>query len=540
MMQAMFEPAGTVTTTPESAKKIALEFVRIAQLTKEGKGEEAWDAANDLYEEHPNDPTANFIIALILEQNGQKADALPYAETAVKLVPNDARFLVFLGKLYVDLDTIEYAPAVLHKAFAIDKSIYQAPWALAVYYLNSGQGKRALPYFDLAIEAAPAPIKADIYFDRAECHKAIGRVQEAEEDYRRTADLPKFRIRALTESALLKKNDETSDYAKIIQEELARPELTDKEKSSLLLCLGRLYENGRDYDHAFQKFEESRKLLTSTFDSANFVSYTDEISKTFTREAIEQFESYGDPSKKPIFVVGMPRSGTTMMEQIIANHSRAEGVGELHRMNRMAISFSIRGGQQEILDTIKLAGPKEWKNAPLQYLRLINALAPDAQRIVDKMPHNFMCLGFIHLCFPNAKIIHCRRNPLDNFVSAFQNSMQANHGYAYDQVAYGEYYINYLRLMDHWKSVLPNSIYESEYEKLTTNPEEEVRKILNFLGLPWEEACLRFNERESTVITFSRLQVRDAINTKSVARWRNYEKQLAPIIAVLESAGIKF
>lgn len=156
------------------------------------------------------------------------------------------------------------------------------------------------------------------------------------------------------------------------------------------------------------------------------------------------------------------------------------------------------------------------------------------------MPHNFRHLGFIHLCFPNAKIIHCKRHPLDNFISAFQNAMNPFHGYAYNQVNYGEYYISYLRLMDHWKKVLPGSIYESQYEALTANPEVEVRNMLNFLGLPWEEACLKFNERESTVNTFSRLQIRNSINTGSVARWRNYEKHLSPIIAVLEQAGVHF
>jgi hypothetical protein len=155
------------------------------------------------------------------------------------------------------------------------------------------------------------------------------------------------------------------------------------------------------------------------------------------------------------------------------------------------------------------------------------------------MPHNFRDIGFIHLCFPNAKIIHCRRNPLDNFISAFQNLMNANHSYAYDQTDYGEYYLEYRRLMNHWKSIFPESIYESDYEALTQNPEMEVRKILDFLGLPWEDACLKFNERKSTVKTFSLMQVRNPINKGSIARWRNYEKQLSPVIAILKRAGMQ-
>jgi hypothetical protein len=155
------------------------------------------------------------------------------------------------------------------------------------------------------------------------------------------------------------------------------------------------------------------------------------------------------------------------------------------------------------------------------------------------MPHNFLNLGFIHLCFPNARIIHCKRNPLDNFISAFQNEMGSFHRYSFDQAVYGQYYVHYLRLMQHWKSVMSGNIYESSYEELTANPEVEIRNMLNFLGLPWEEACLKFNERESTVRTFSRQQVRNPINTGSVARWRKYEKNLSPLIAVLEQAGVQ-
>jgi hypothetical protein len=185
-------------------------------------------------------------------------------------------------------------------------------------------------------------------------------------------------------------------------------------------------------------------------------------------------------------------------------------------------------------------GPTRWSAVSQQYLNLINVLAPAAPHTVDKMPHNFLHLGFIRLCFPNARIIHCTRNPLDNFVSAFQNRLNIRHSYSYDQVDYGQYYLEYTRLMYHWKTVFPDSIYESRYEELTQSPEAAVRKILDFLGLPWEEACLSFNERQSTVKTLSRMEVRNPINTGSISRWRNYEKHLSPIMAVFKQAGVQF
>jgi hypothetical protein len=370
--------------------------------------------------------------------------------------------------------------------------------------------------------------------------QALGRTQEAEDDFKQGLDVPNLRIHALTSIALLQKNDHQSVYAGQIRRELERPEPSKKDRSDLMLCIGRMQENGRDYDNAFQNFDKSRKLLESTFDATGFCVAIDDKIRTMKREVFKRFDGFGHDSRKPIFVVGMPRSGTTLTEQIIASHSQVEGVGELNRIGRMFASYSSRGGEQEVLDRMVEAGPMRWKNVPQQYLDLINALAPNASRTVDKMPHNFLCLGFIHLCFPNAKIIHCKRNPMDNFVSAFQNRMNSDHGYFYDQISFGEYYLNYLKLMDHWKSALPSDIlYESQYEALTSNPETEIRSMIDFLGLPWEEACLKFNERESTVRTLSRLQVRAPINTGSVSRWRNYEKHLSPLIAFFERAGVQ-
>ena len=541
MNQLKSKPNGPAKAAASLAKEISLEFVRISKLTESGKDAEAWQAANALYAKHPNNGTANYIIALILAGNQQKSDALSYAEAAVKFAPDNAIHKVFLGKLYVELGMIEFAPDILHKAFAMDKKLYQAPLELAKYYYESSQGARALPYYDLALKSAPTASVPTIRLYRANCLSSLGRVSEAESDYSLAMGEPQHRVNALTAVALLRNNDHTSDYAGQVRRELELPGLNNKERSALLLCLGRLHENGRDYDNAFLNFDSSRKITTARFNMANFVLQVDEASRVFTHEVFEKFRKFGHESEKPIFVIGLPRSGTTMTEQIIAAHSQAEGVGELGRMGRLSTNFANRnGGMQQVLNKMTEVGPELWKDVPQQYLNLVNTLAPDARRTVDKMPHNFLHLGFIHLCFPNARIVHCKRNPLDNFISAFQNQMKASHSYSYDQVAYGKYYVDYLRLMDHWKAAMPGMIHESQYEELTANPEVEVRKILNFLGLPWEDACLKFNEREATVKTFSRLQVRNPINTGSVARWRNYEKHLSPIMAVFEQARVEF
>lgn len=538
MKQSKLTPSKLMTHLPNSEQEIAREFARIGALARSDKRDEAALAAAALHRKHPNNAIANFAMAIVLVESEPNADALPYAKAAVRFAPKNAGYMVFLGKLYVDLGLIEFAPRILEKAFDLNKNLFQAPWALAHYYFHSGQGDRALPYYGQALRAAPAAFHITIKMERSECLRSLGRAKEAEPDLTSAMAVPELRVRALTGLAMLQRNDHTSSYAEKIRKELELPDLTNKDRSALLLSLGRLHENGHDYDNAFANFERSRNLLSPAHHSS-IASELDDALNVLTKDVFEKFRGFGNASEKPIFVVGMPRSGTTMTEQIIASHSRAEGVGELRRIHDLVMSVSGSGSMREVLKGMAKLGPSRWNDVPQRYLELLNVLAPDARHAVDKMPHNFKYIGFIRFCFPKAKIIHCRRNPLDNFISAFQNSFDVFHSYSFDQVTYGKYYIDYSRLMDHWNAVLPGNIYESRYETLTANPEAEIRKMLEFLDLPWEVACLNFHERESTVKTFSRQQVRNPINTGSVGRWRNYEKHLGPIMDVLASGGVQ-
>jgi hypothetical protein len=149
------------------------------------------------------------------------------------------------------------------------------------------------------------------------------------------------------------------------------------------------------------------------------------------------------------------------------------------------------------------------------------------------MPHNFVAIGLIALLFPNARIVHCIRNPADNFISAYQNMMNPNHSYSYAQEDYARYYKEYLRLMRHWQSLIPDRIFTLRYEELVANPEEKTRRLLEFIGLPWDSRCLRFHEMGAMVKTFSRQQVRSAVHQGSTERWKNYRPQLQPLMEIL-------
>lgn len=535
----MKRPKSKILDPASPTGKISAEYARIRKLIEVNEIVDAWNSAKALHEKHPNDPLANYAMAIILAESKRNSGALRFAEAAVKYAPDNPGYHLFLGKLYVDLEMLEFAPAALERAIALDSTMFQAPWIMAEYYFGLGQGDKAIQCYRNALEVVPKESMGPLKLRYADCIAAMGRVGEAERIYSELFRDESVRIGALEKLALLRKNDDKSKIAAQVRAELAAKNLDKKDRSLLLLCLGRLLENGGKYDEAFHSFQESRKLLVSTDNIRGFRAEVDDAIDTITPDIVSKFSGFGDASVKPIFVVGMPRSGTTMTEQIIASHSQVEGVGELRRMGRIAMKLADGRGMAGILAMMAETGPSRWKAVSQQYVNLLNALAPGAPHTVDKMPHNFRQIAFIHFCFPNAKIIHCKRNPLDNFISAFQNKINSTHGYAYDQTSYGEHYLEYTRIMNHWKSVFPGSIYESQYEVLTQNPEVEVRKILDFLNLPWEEECLRFNERQSTVKTLSRLEVRNPINTGSIDRWRNYEKHLSPIITVFKQVGVQ-
>jgi len=239
-----------------------------------------------------------------------------------------------------------------------------------------------------------------------------------------------------------------------------------------------------------------------------------------------------NPSARPVLVIGMPRSGTSLVEQILASHPDVFGAGELTFWDAgfNMLKKSVQQGEScaEVLSALAE-----------DYLRVLHGFSPDALRVVDKMPANFMFLGLIHAAFPHARIIHMRRNPIDTCLSIyfqhFDNALYYTN--ALEDIAH--YYREYLRLMEHWRITLPeNAILDVPYEGLVDDQEGWSRKILNFIGLPWNQNCVNFERNTRTVSTTSNWQVRQKIYHSSVQRWRHYEKFVGPLLAMLGSESI--
>lgn len=507
----------------------------LPRLMEAGRGAEAEATARALQRQFPERGDVNEALALVLVNLNKRGHALPFAEAAVKAEPRNAGYLINLGRLYLDFELIEEASPRLEKAFRINPSLYQAPWAMGQFFHMTGNGQRAINYLKQAAAVAPSPDKSEIEKLLADSLSSLGRIDEAERCYRILSEDERHRWFALVQIANMRKHKTDDPIFETLQNELRSNGLERADAARLLLAIGRIYENSGEYEKAFEHYRQSKSNLPARFDIDQFRKTVDAIIEGYRPEVVQRFEGYGDPSELPVFVVGMPRSGTTLTEQIIAAHPKGGGVGELRRINRMRQGLS--GDDKtptRMFERMTEGGPARCRELAAMYVNMLKFIAPGARRVVDKMPTNYMSLGFIALFFPKARIVHCIRNPADNFISAFQNPMNARHSYSYAPADYANNYKEYLRLMRHWQWLLPGRIFNLHYEELVANPEEKTRQLLEFLGLPWDPRCLRFHEREAMVKTFSRQQVREAVHQGSVAKWRNYEEQLQPLVAILK------
>ena len=341
------------------------------------------------------------------------------------------------------------------------------------------------------------------------------------------------------ELAQLVQGAESEHVAQDIDRLLASASSGDQDKERLFLALGKLHERKDDYDNAFLNWQRSRALVKAVYDPREREKALRETVSFYNADLFKRVLPYASTSNEPIFVIGMPRSGTTLLAQILAAHPDVASGTELVEIQREAITFRRkyqvpRGLRHLLMD----AERGELTERIKDYLNLAHlAATKPAKHFVDKTPEEFWSAGYIHMLFPRAKFINLIRHPADVFISTYQNAFSHSFAYAFDQTAFAHYYVQRDKIMSAWIKLFPDAILNVHYEELVEFPEQEVRRITEFIGLPWNPACLKFFELPSMVRTFSRDQVRNAINTKSIGRWKNYAKHLDPLFDELAELG---
>lgn len=423
-----------------------------------------------------------------------------YAHQAIALKPRAAGYSL-LGGIYSEQSFPEKAADAYEQALALDPALVSAVLGKGHLLMEMGKMDGAEQCFQLALELAPDNIAPRLSLTQ------VRKTKTGDENFE-----------ALQEAA------------KTIQDMPATKAI------SLHFALGKAYEDTKQHDEAFPHYLEGCHLKRQRiqYSADNNTLIVDNIRRVFSKAMIDNLRGAGSPSSTPIFVLGMPRSGTTLTETIIASAPGVYGAGELPDLLQMVAQPLGQADEGYPLNMQHISATDLTRMGE-QYVAQLKKRSPKSEHITDKMPANYLAVGLIHLMLPNAKIIHVQRNPVDTCLSAFTRLFHKSQHQSYDLREIGRYYRDYLRVMAHWREVLPvGSFYEIQYEQLVANQEEESRKLIDYCGLSWSDACLDPHKTERNVKTASVTQVRQPVYTSSVERWRVYEKFLGPLLEELQ------
>ena len=454
---------------------------------------------------------------------------------ALELKPDYQDACIGLARSHQAQKKFTEAAALAARALAMDpKNSAACHCLLGGIHAEAGYPEQAEHAYDGALELQPDLFGA--LMGKGQLLLEQGRLKEAEGHFRQALSLNVANLAArLALVQVQRAGEDEENMAALLLEAEKIGEMPEGRALSLHFALGKQYDDAGQPDLAMHHLLEGNRLKRKRVEYSpdNNDLICTNICQFFSPENISRLSGAGCPSELPIFVLGMPRSGTSLVEQILASHPLVYGAGELQDLLALAAKPTEKTVEGYPLSLIGL-GRDDLTAMGERYVAGLRSRNQEAQRITDKMPANFHCVGLIHLMLPRARIIHVRRNPVDTCLSGFSHIFNNTQQQSYDLAEIGRYYRNYATLMDHWRSVLPaGALYEVQYEQMVTDQENQSRALLASCGLEWDAACLEFHKTRRQVRTASATQVRQPIYTSSVERWRKYEAHLGPLLDAL-------
>ncbi len=465
-----------------------------------------------------------------------------HCREAVRLAPGSAQAQNQLGSALLSLHKPAEAVAYLREAIRLRPNSGELLNNLGIALRELHQGEEAIQCFTQSLRLNPNSLAAR--HNLGHTLESQGRIREAIRAFEEALRLAPNNTMTLTSLGRLVSDgfyQFPEEQIRHIQELAARTDLPLEDRHRLHQILAWVFDKAQDYQQAFTHCKRSSELRREAdrrrgivFDRAAHRQFIDRTIRVFTPEWFKTASAFGVQSELPIFIVGMMRSGTSLVEQILASHPRVYGAGELPDMGHLVAELPrILGTTEELSECFSRLDAATSTYVAEQYLRKLRSVGGQASRVVDKMPSNYLRLGLLAVLFPQARFIHCRRDPLDTCLSCYFQNFSGSHPYTLDLTDLGCYYRDYERLMAHWCQVLPVPVFQLAYEELTADLEGTSRRLLAFCGLDWDERCLRFHETQRIVRTSSLLQVRQPVYRSSVGKWRRYEAYLQPLIEAL-------
>jgi tetratricopeptide (TPR) repeat protein len=458
------------------------------------------------------------------------ADALRHADALLAFAPNNVLGLAARATSLTHLDRLDEALASARRAVQLDPQQADAQLALANVEQSLGHYDAAVTAYDRAARL-PGRVNEKALIAKALLLNEFGRTNDAAIAFDRAVSAYPRSANAWFNRADLtrfKPDDPALAHMQRLYDEGDALSATDR--MLLNFALGKAYLDLGDSDRAFHHLAlgNAAKRATFHYDSAATATWMRSIPRTFSGDMLARHAGEGAPSDLPIFIVGMPRSGTTLVEQILASHRDVRGLGELRYL---ANSIDAIGGYPDLVGGLS---PGRLRSLGEHYLGRVQPLAQGRRRVVDKMPANMIYTGLIHLMLPGAKIIHARRDPVDTCLSCYTKLFASEQAFTYDLTELGEFHLAYQQLMAHWRSVLPASaMIEIDYESVVDDVEGVTRQMLDWLGLPWDPNCLDFYRTNRAVRTASVNQVRQPIYVTAKGRWRKHAANLGTLLVAL-------
>ena len=439
-----------------------------------------------------------------------------------------------LARCLLRLDRPREALESANQVVASDPDDADAHNTLGECLFTLEQFEPALGHYRRAVELKPDLAQA--HFNIGVCQQTIGRFDAAVAAHRRALTLRPDLAKAYYNLSLIKRDATDDGEMAALESLLSKEDLAEEARIHAEFALARMHEDRGDADAAFGHYREANALKARhlPFDPDRFVGYVDRLVATFDSDFFAARRDWGVTAKLPVFIVGMPRSGTTLVEQILASHPAVHGAGELDDFRDMVKRMPARLGDGQPFPECVAALDRDTTEALARdYLTSLGARSPQAMRITDKMTGNYLRLGLIALLLPGATIIHCVRDPLDTCVSCYCQNFAHGLRFTYGLDHLGLVYRQHERLMDHWRRVLPLRILELPYEDLIADQDAVSRQVVASCELPWHDACLSFHKQTRQVRTASFWQVRQPLYATSVGRWRRFARHLGPLCEAL-------
>ena len=480
--------------------------------------------------------------ALRLIQAGDWRGALGCIDRVLRVDPHDAPMLIKRAQCLLALgrlpEACEAAAAAQLEA-PPDPVLYDA---LGSLFSRANDQQRALSAYDRAVTLAPN--NPHFIFNRATVYRFLGRLAEAEADYDRVIALKPADYEAYANRSELRTQSVDANHIGELEALVAQGISDWRGDVQVRYALAKEYEDIGDHARSFQHLRQGagKRREHMRYDVTVDVATVDWIIEAFPAAPNESAPHFGPaPSDDPIFIVGLPRSGTTLVDRILGSHSKVYSAGELDHFALCIVDAARRrsgGAQLPRRELIARSADLDFPALGREYLDRVRHVAAGAVRFTDKMPLNYLYCGLIRRALPNAKIVHVARRPMAACYAMYKTLFKDGYPFSYDLGEIGRYYVGYRRLMDHWQATMPAVIYPLSYEALVADQLGETRRLLDFCGLEWEDSCVEFHRNPQPTTTASAAQVRRPLYDSSVSQWRHYAAELAELSGLLSAAGI--